>query len=441
MQGLLANLDRPKKKLKSDVYFPTTAEHHRLYRDHPTQTYIYRCWPVIDLELVNGKGCVTYIDKIAGAIERKYLERTWGSGKYRLHYNDESLPRGGQELCMTVLEFSDPDLPPVIQDYRSIVVGAPGMDAFVRGLQMKGVLPTPGEKPQIADNGLANVTMEILRQNGGQRGGDNPQAALRMMDLMGEGAKRAIEIATAGVKPVDPIDQAVKLKNLLGGGDSSIVAVLLKAQLDSQTLMMGLMREMLADKSGDKGNLESELQSFERIERLLQRRGNSSSLVETLLDKLPAALEPLVRLLMMGAQLRSAAAPKAVAAANPGPSVQPAPIPAAADPAAPTTPKPFLVPKEEYGSVPIPEWLVKQLAVQLLDALERGVTGDQFADAIHTMCGEAVYDRIAAMGAENILAALKEQPEVWSQIQPHEEKLATFIADFIGYGAGTGSAA
>ena len=57
------------------------------------------------------------------------------------------------------------------------------------------------------------------------------------------------------------------------------------------------------------------------------------------------------------------------------------------------------------------------------------------------MCGEAVYDRIAAMGAENILAALKEQPEVWSQIQPHEEKLATFIADFIGYGAGTGSAA
>ena len=85
----------------------------------------------------------------------------------------------------------------------------------------------------------------------------------------------------------------------------------------------------------------------------------------------------------------------------------------------------------------IPEALVQQIGVQVVDALARGVTGDQFADSLVTFYGEAVYERIASFGQAGIMSALQSLPQLWAQLAPVQPQLEQFVSDFLGYGQET----
>jgi len=77
-QKLLANLDKPSKRLKPEAWLDTIA----VYPEGGLCfCYIYRRWPQIDLKLMDPKAA-TYIEKHEGPITAEELLRSWESGQY-----------------------------------------------------------------------------------------------------------------------------------------------------------------------------------------------------------------------------------------------------------------------------------------------------------------------------------------------------------------------
>jgi hypothetical protein len=442
LQELAAKLDRPKKRLKVDVYEGATLAYAKLNRENPLQSYLYRCWPVIDLELVNGKGCNTYIDKVGSPITRDWVLKHWGSGKYRQHFNDESRARGSQELAVTVYDISDPDFPPVIEDLRSLVRGDPSNAGYIRGLEMKGLLPRPaGETAQSAESGLAAVAMEALRQRDSGGRGDQGQVLTKALDLMTDASKKAVEVATSGSKPVDPIDQLFRVKKLIDGGESTALMPLVLQLMQQNFELMKASMSGGRRHGGD--SLLDNVRSLVELKKAMSELGLGAaaggSWLDTLLDKAPALLEQLLGPIMVAAKMRGlAGAPGALPGMGAAAPASPAPAAAAAQatpPAGvdPNPGKPFLV-ERENPMMFSREAVLRKLCVQLTEALAGGARGDQFADAVQTMYGETIYDAIAAMGKAAILEALQGQPNVWSELTPYHEALSQFIDDFIEYG-------
>ena len=77
-----------------------------------------------------------------------------------------------------------------------------------------------------------------------------------------------------------------------------------------------------------------------------------------------------------------------------------------------------------------------QYGGMVLNALQRGVSGDQFAESVETMIGPLQYSQIADAGKEAIIGEMKSVPEFWNQVAPYANSLDKFVSDFIAYGQG-----
>ncbi len=405
-----AALDRPRKKLKPDQFFAAIAAYKPA---DATCSYIYRRWPVIDKKLTGGEDAVTYIDKVAGAIDRAYIVRTWGSGEYRIRFVDENAPRGQNEVCNAILTIEEQDAPPVL-DTRELVLGHPQNAGYVEQLRLRGLLPKPkeevGVQPETAE--LARIAGDVIRGGLQQRRSDPAEAAMsKSFDLLAEGAKRAIDLAGGGKNQADPVELFLRMREATKG-DSDMIRLLLDSQSKQFNLMLELMKQQ---QRPPESSLEAQLASFERLSRLFDKfsgRGSASSpFWDALAGVLPGALG------LIGS----------IAASRAGvPADQ---IAAAAAPA--------MVPNPDSGGASpmlmLPPFVVNQVAAQILSSLASGVGGDDFAESLSQTYGEAIYDQVAARGKAEILKQL-ERATAWPQLAARRAELEQFIDDFLAWG-------
>lgn len=400
-------LDRPRQKLKPADFFAAIAA----YPDtQATMTYIYRRWPVIDRKLTGGENAATYIEKVSGPIDEGYVLRTWGSGEYRLRFNDENQARGKTEICNTILTVNEADAPPII-DTDELVLDHPQNKSFVENLRLRGVLRGGKMQQTAADpaaSELATLAGEVLRGQLKQKPHDPAESVQnKALDLMAEASKQAIKIASEQAKGTDPV----------------ILKLLMDSQAKQQDLLLQFMK---LQKEPAPSSLESDLEKYLRFSRLIDRVSGSKGggLWDALVSHLPDLLDPLIRVLTLAAAARGGAP------AQPPNPPAPAVIPAAPQPEPGGNPQPG-------GDMFVPPHLIAQLGAQLLDALQRDVSGDEFADSLVTFLGDPAYDRIAALGHDKLIELLRSVPDLWATLEPHKAKLDQFITDFLAYGEQT----
>lgn len=416
------DLDRPRKELKPAQFFRAIASYP------PSDgicTYIYRRWPVLDKHLVDAKA-KTHIDKVAGPIEEAYLARHWGSGEYKVVFTDSNQPHGKTEICFTVAMVNEPDLDPVIEDMRELVLEHPSNKSFVKSMRNRGLMPKEGKEgeemraasdPATAE--LAGLAGEVIRRglHVPKDPGDS-SVSNKALDVMAEASRQAIQIVASNGKQPDLLDTLIKMREAFkSDSDMGMLKFLLESQQKQQELLIELMKS-----KAEKGGLDGELSTFSRLLDFVDRfggRGRSGGgLLETLLTHAPAVLGPVMQLMQLMVAARTGA---------PLPPI--APIP---NPALPINP---ILPATPASEDPMLQGqMVRMLVDRVVAAIENGMSGDNFAAGVEAMAGAAAYNQVAALGQDRILELLKSDPAVWARLQPYEAQLSQFVADFLGYG-------
>lgn len=408
---LLANLDRPSKKLKSDLWFKIIAVYPEGALCH---CYIYRRWPQIDLKLTDPKAPI-YIEKHEGPITAEELLRTWGTGEYRLTWVDEGQPRGKTRICETVIEVHDPERPPVILDLGQLMVEAPANRSYVRALQASGELDTEG-LPTAGEEGRQEAAARHAEES------SSTNVQLKMLDLFSQASKQAISIAV-GAKPGNPVDEAVKLTNLMKP-DVRMLELVMETQTANQRLLFDVL-----NKSQGTGGIASNITELEEVisavEKLAKRGGGG---VTSWVSDIPDILTGVAGIMTAFAAIRAGFSAPAPAAARKPPG-------RATESAAPASP-PALPPKtaETAGTEPGPltHADLTEIAKRALAALNEGFEGDDFAASLCLWRGEAVYSQIVELGEETLNMLL--MPVVQPEDQPAVKK---FVGEFFAYGQET----
>jgi len=442
--ALASLLDRQNKRLNAEKFCQVLRE----YPDSDgLKVYVYRRYPVIDRRLLNPKAPV-HITSVTGEDARKvnaeWLLREWGSGEYRLSLVDDLRPQGKQSLCNTVLEVSDPERPPVIEDLAELVVEHPKNRSYVKGLRARGELPPEnsavvevgGAAPvDPATHELAGVASEVIRE--GLRNQQAPAGAITEIGrIYREAATEAVKLA-GGNQRTDPIDQARKLKELVAG-DTGLVKLLVEQAARDRELVMNLLTRERTD------TIDSELGKLEKLMSVISKLGASGSGGSSVWEHLPALFDSGARLLQAAASVR-AAQPPAQARAPAGVSSLavpgPAPAPASGQPGAGQVPtgqstagaagNPGASPPGEAGGAVGPGDLARiapQLAAKACEAIQRDVPGDVFAETVCLWYGDAVYDQLRALGADRVLDLVRQS--VPTETLPAAE---AFIKAFFDY--------
>lgn len=372
-------------KTKKILPFADFLEFSKSYPDKTAICfYLYRLWPVIDLKLVNLR--TTNIDKLTSPAEIALdaLTRKWGRGKYRLCLTDSNKP-GDKRVCETRFEINDSEHEPAFEHgYRELDIGCPENKSFVQGLRIKGMLP---------------------------RGDEEVNDSTGTAAAMGTMAATIQQLATA--KPAAPEAKSTDIKDIIEAAklfkteDKTAQDVLAEMRKQNDKLM----DMVLNSKAAAQPDPLAELKRFEKIAEIMSGRSAETSW----LSELAKLLAPLVPLLVVKLA---------------GGSSAPAPPPARNPQTGPYMPAPEL-PSQEND----PMYQMMQTAQKALRAFDKGMSGDSFAEALCTMDDqEALYEAIAQMGEDGILAALRSVPQ-WALLAPREPQVLEFVRAFLSYGA------
>lgn len=388
--------------------------------------YVYRLWPVIDRGLVGEKR--KYIDLVAPPdISEDYIRANHGRGTYRLMLHDSSAGRYGQTVAQTKVEITDPDLEPRL-DLRELDLGHDANKSFVMALKRAGRLPLEGS--------------DMAKDEGGAVAAKLTDTLVKLTEKRGDGNGVVETLALVEkvlARQPDPLEQAAKLKQIIGGGDTN--AVLLKSLLEQQTRLT----ELLVNQRGNpgRGGEDDLLDKAEKLLGLADRLGlrlggggGGASWVDLVAKALPSLAQAFAAMAARGAV--PSASPGMGAAVSPdvAPMI-PAPVPGVPAPGAPVSPElaQFEGVLSMFG-LSLPRIL--DVASQAVAAFERGLSGDVFAEALahFNADGERIYDVLASAGRDTILAALKSSP-AWARLAARESEVVAFVDAFIEWGRDT----
>ena len=168
--------------------------------------YMYRLVP----RIVRDPSNIDSIDreKPSEPFTKEYILRNHGSGKYEIKLNDTDLKR---TICRCMPDYNEPDFPPKF-DLHELDTGFKGNRLLVEKLKREGKLSQDGDvvvssKSDGADatmaDALKSIALEAMRGRKEQPGMEN-QAFGKMMEMMASASKQSIEIALGQVKRDDP---------------------------------------------------------------------------------------------------------------------------------------------------------------------------------------------------------------------------------------------
>ena len=408
-------------------------------RTHPRQDdlvcYLYRTWPIIDRKKTD-KTRPKYIDKLtAQCTTRDHIRKAWGSGKYLLSLFDSGSGHYGSRIAQAALDLGyDVDNFPVFEA-DELVLGVEKNRSVEAALRVRGLLE---EGDDMKDSGaavaqLTNTVTELAGKLSEKRpaGGEEPLSL----------ALQLIERLQAG-RP-DPLEQAAKLKDLLGG-DNKLLFVL----LENQTRMTEALLKYQAPTQATGGSLLDQLDTVTTVmEKLggLSRRGGGGgggSGWSELVRGLPSIISGVGQVFAAAAAMRAAAP-----AAGPGPAAPPVPL-SSMPGQAPIAPFPPEVPAgpvfdeqtdQVLTMIGVSPLRVLMLAKRAVSAFNRGVSGSQFADGLHATedDGEQLYNVLSTMGRDQIMGVLRNSP-AWPELAARETQLVAWVDDFLAYGSEEG---
>jgi len=367
--------------------------------------YVYRLWPVIDRSLAGVDYKHIYATPPPFTLDD--LIRQCGSGKYRLMLLDQHLPKQANKIAECKVTINDPEYPPVV-NLKELILEHGENRSYVESLRMRGLLEKDELPPQSGSDSAAAVAVESLSRT-------VADLASRMSErASGQDSDRALSLAVRIAELVrpgkDPMELATQIAALMKRDDS---AVLLKALIEQQTKLTELVVQQRASPESD----------FEQLERLLKiaeklgKGGSAESWGLELVRSLPATLAAAADLMRTVAAARAG---QTVAASGVGT--------ASAPPAAPPT-----VPAPGGWSLSMDRLV--QVGQKAIVAFQRGASGDDFAHAIVVgePDGELIYDQLAALGRDGIMASLRALP-VWPQLEARSADIERFVDEFLAYG-------
>lgn len=396
--------------------------------------HVYRLWP----KIIRPEGTKN-LEQVVEPLDREYLLRKWGAGKYWLIMNDSNRGKFGQ-VCQIWINLEDnwEEYPPVIEA-GDLDMDYPGNQGYINWARAKGLIKMPATTPAApASDPNTGALVELLKTLLAQRAQNNPGEAAAIqtvMQMMQEGHKQSLAMVHSQASGTDILTQLKAAKELFGGNNEN----------SSMTLMMPLILRLLDRQvpPPPQPAAVSEMAYFERflglmetIESRVARNGSGVSswpaVAELAVGKIPETLQHLTSLFtVLGAakspQQRPAGRVVDVTPGLPETPTPPTPPPA---PAVPT--------QEEAMQI---QKMLAQFGGPLVASITRGDDGSQLAEALAMLAGFETFEQVAAIGKPGIIEALKSSPEVWRQLQPFTglgtppvDRLSEFVDEFLAFG-------
>jgi hypothetical protein len=377
-------------------------------------------------ECVKTEGEITEVSELPADI-RGYITQRHGGGRYRVSLNDKA--RTANQVMQTAIKVDEMEFPPIL-DPRELVVSNAETAGWITRQVSLGLLVRnsdgsyamsngAGARPATAaatedSTGLAAVAMEALRQS--QRGTGVEEHAYRTaIDLVKENAPKATD-------PLATIQAMAAVMKGNGGGELTAIVGLMSTMMVEQNKMMMFMMQQKNPQSRGGGDGEDTVDRVERMMDVIGKYGGPKPSGGGILEMVKEWVPMLLPLLMMGKMPPQAAAALAgmTSQTHPAPDAAPGGVPGGVPGAQPT-------------DGPLTPAQANDFAMRAMNAMQRGHTGDDFAQAIEIMFSPETYDRVRNMGRDNIISFLL-QSQAAQFFGSNGPQTTQFIAEFISYG-------
>ena len=372
-----------------------------------------------------------YIDVVPGSnleFSETWIKRAHGSGRYKLLMVDAG---NGRRQVTKLLDIDDPDFPPN-EDPKELALGNPKNKSEEDRLRRRGLLPESEEQMQESNSAVAAMasTITALAEKAAAPKPEQDSATLEKVLAL---------VERMNGPRLDPMAIAKQVQELQGGGGQN--AILMK------------LLEMFAERAAPApvvpaapiipgiGGLDDFIKLKSFFDSLNGGGGGSDSGMGGMVEKfLPLAIPLFAKLLDRPAAGFSVppgyvllpAGAGGMAGIQGAPEGYPAFVPHQA--AAPAAPIP-------QGGDDMNFLDAFRLGRAALEAFQRGVSGDSFADSLVSDPlgvmkgkGDEIYSALAAAGKEQILAFIKSSP-AWAQISARLPEVEVWVNEFLAYGA------
>ncbi len=404
--------------------------------------YIYRLWPEIDA------GEKHYIGIVREPIDEDFLLRHYGSGKYMLLLKDP--PRKPRTFNVPI---HNPEFPPNVD--AALVLSSPINSRYFQtwGAKSNGAAGKP-EKEQLAEPDIAAIIRAAQQGNKLE-----PQVIEWLQDMANRRDDLAAKLAEGSAK--NPAGDLASLLTAVKGIMPAPVAAPPPQQIDMAALLR-LVKELqppppppapnplqlLEQAKGLFSPPQDDLSNIDRLlgiaDKLSGLRGGAAgghrSAWDVGLDYVKE-LVPLAPYLgnLMGLRVRGMGGPAAPGAATAAPPLQPAAFDPYANPQALrshasnlTAQQPPPAAGPANGAAPSNDLLAvfQQYGALVVNALNNGTPGYDFADYMCGLLGKSTHAMISAHGEDALVATMKSIPEIALFGEP---RLRAFTAEFVDF--------
>jgi hypothetical protein len=447
--------------------------------------YMYRTYPRIirpDQE--------KNIDVGQYPINDDWILKHHGSGDYMVLVNIAGAPKNARTLCTAYVRGLDhPDYPPQVK-MNELDVHYKGNRVYVDKMVVEGKL-TADLKPMTPNNGniasgdLIGLIGKLIDKADRQQLNNNRDpkdvAMATAFDIIAKGNQTATQMMLEQMKQDSPeklmtlitaISNMTNNKSQGNGGDG-MLSKFLEIMAKKDETIITLMTKMMENQS--KVNaipvvtppVDAEVQFDKTMDRMTKMMefsevmgggGGKKSTFETIMQYAGPLVANLLGVAQNYMAMRSQNVPVVNPANNPGgyPTTN-----TNINPQSPMQVSTAVLTPDENGEVSVDNVTninkgkpdvrevmqsgnqqqqaaiqngLKQIVPRIVDAINRGTSGDAFADSIEKFLGPVVYDQLASLGKANIMTILKSDPQQWQMLAPMEGLLSRFIDEFISYG-------
>lgn len=423
--------------------------------DH-LQFFLYREVPWIDRQRVDPTN-KKYIDKFATKFHKldQYFLTTHGSGKYKVMVNDANRAKS-PAIGAVRFEVNEPDYPPKFI-LEELVIDNPRNKSLVARLRAEGKLnsegqvmtPNPGGNNADTNVAMLGLIRELIMKQNQPQQPTRDAATDSVTSMMKTTHETAMGMLKEQMKSDDPdkfMKMMLTIKELFpanntpqDNGMKEMMMMFMKMQMDSSTKFEGLLMKML-EGNGNKTTLKDEIETLVMLKDNFGGSGDGGgvdrkkTLTELAFEYGAPVLSKVLDTVNGFMTLKNYQAGIALQPQQ-QPSQPMAGLPAPVQPIKPQEEEPEAA--SNVVEMQTAESQVAQLikgpgGPMILGALNRGQSGDDFADSLVGMLGQLTYDQIAAAGKDSLLRGMQTVPEFWSQINPLS--IDKFVDDFIKYG-------
>ena len=406
--------------------------------------YVWRRDPFTDN--TNGGREPKYVDVINRAVTEKDIKEEHGSGTYKLQLN-----RKDRYHSHTILSLEDPKYPPHIPpgDWfnhprnKKWVTWKPLVEKWWKDKLLSlaaPTTPTPQEGGGAALGELTRLISQLAANNGKSSDGDKLQSTLVAWALQQTADEKKAEREADSPDKLTSMIRAIKeLSPPPPPQDNSMMTFILGQLTRLQESNDKLIQMILTQKTNDNkvpdplAQVETMAKLITTVSGIVQPAAPKEwyqDLAETLGPKLVDLTGQIVQINAMNARRP-----------NPAPPAGRSVVPVTAQPAYPSpppqsaTPPPDAPPQtQEQPAAPEMDTMqltiITNLAIEVSQALNLGLKGDQYADQFCFKHGEAMYEQLTQIPAETLLPMIKSIPVAWQHLAPFEAHLPNFIESF-----------